>query len=50
MPFGSFNNLFLTTHAHLPSAGDMFIFPAPYRIGFIHLKQQKVKGFPSQEI
>ena len=28
MPGGSFNNLFLTTHAHLPSVGDMFIFPA----------------------
>ena len=28
MPGGSFNNLFLTTHAHLPKVGDMFIFPA----------------------
>lgn len=28
IPGGSFNNLFLTTHAHLPSVGDMFIFPA----------------------
>jgi len=28
IPGGSFNNLFLNTHAHLPSVGDMFIFPA----------------------
>tara|TARA_A100001388_G_scaffold55332_1_gene38049 strand:+ start:435 stop:1040 length:606 start_codon:yes stop_codon:yes gene_type:complete len=28
IPGGSFNNLFLTTHAHFPSVGDMFIFPA----------------------
>ena len=28
IPGGTFKNLFLNTHAHLPSAGDMFIFPA----------------------
>ena len=28
IPGGNFNNLFLTTHAHLPDVGDMFIFPA----------------------
>ena len=28
IPGGSFHNLFLNTHAHLPSVGDMFIFPA----------------------
>ena len=28
IPGGSFNNLFITTHAHLPSVGDMFVFPA----------------------
>jgi len=28
IPGGTFKNLFLNTHAHLPSVGDMFIFPA----------------------
>jgi len=28
MPGGSFHKLFLQTHSHLPSVGDMFIFPA----------------------
>ena len=28
LSFFAVNNLFLNTHAHLPSVGDMFIFPA----------------------